>query len=62
MCEYSTVLPYVSLAVISFDIFTGAILVVACFSKCIFAPESKIASMLLVGECGWVSINFNKLI
>ena len=55
-------LPYVSLAVISFDIFTGAILVVACFSKFIFAPESKIASMLLVGECGWVSINFNKLI
>ena len=41
-------LPYGSLAVISFEIITGIILGVDFFSRCIFAPESAIASMLLL--------------
>ena len=62
MCEESTVMPYVSLAVISFDIITGAILVVACFSRCIFEPASTIASMLLLVGLGGVPIQIIKLI
>ena len=62
MCEDSIVLPYGILAVISFDIITGAILVLACFARCIFAPESAISSMLLLGGLCGVSIQFIKLI
>ena len=54
MCEDSIVLPYGSLAVISFDIITGRIFVVACFARFIFAPESAIASMLLLVGLGGV--------
>ena len=46
ICDDSIVLPSGS---ISFDIITGAIVVVAHFSRCIFAPESVIASVLLLG-------------
>ena len=46
MCEDSIVLSSGSLAIISVDIITGAIVVVACFDRCIFAPESAISSML----------------
>ena len=49
VCEDSIVLPYGSLSVISFDIITGAIVVVACFGRCIFAPESVIAVVLFLG-------------
>ena len=49
MCDDSIVIPYGSLVVISFKIITGAIVVVACFARYIFAPESVIASVLLLG-------------
>ena len=49
MCEDSIILPYGSLAFISFGIITGAIVVVACFARCIFAPDSDIYGMLLLG-------------
>ena len=62
MFDYSNVIPYVILAVISVDIFIGAIVVVACFYGFIFSPESSIAGMLLLGVLGGVSIQFNKLI
>ena len=49
MCDESIVLPYGSIAVIPFEIITGAILVVACFAGFICASESVITSMLLLG-------------
>ena len=53
MCEDYVVIPYGSLAVISFDIITGDIVVVDCFARCVFAPESAISSMFLLGKfCG----------
>ena len=55
-------LPSDSLAVISFDIITGAIVVVACFHGCIFAPESAIDRILLLGYFGGSPIQFVKLI
>ena len=58
----SIVISYVSLAVISFDIMTGAIVVVTCFAGCILVPESAIDSVLLLGELGWAPIQFIKLI
>ena len=60
MCEDSIVLPYSSLAVISFHIITGFILVVASFSGCIFVPDSAIDKMLLIGESGGVPIKLIK--
>ena len=45
MCDDSIVLPYGSLAVMSFENITGAIFVVAFFYRCIFAPEHGIASV-----------------
>ena len=48
------VLPPGSIAFISFHIFTGEIVGVACFSRYIFAPESAIASMLLLRRLGGV--------
>ena len=62
MCEDSIVLPSGILAVISIDIITGAVVRVACFSRCTFATESEIASMLLLGGLGGVLIQFIKLI
>ena len=55
-------IPPGSLVVISFDIIAGAILVVALFNRCIFAPESAIASILLLGVLYGLSIKFIKLI
>ena len=49
-----------SFAVISFEIMTGYIVVVAFFARCIFTPESTIASVLLLGEFGGVPIQFIK--
>ena len=56
MCVYSIVVTYGSLAFISFSIITGAIVGVACFARCIFAPESAIDSMLLLVGLGGLSI------
>ena len=55
-------LPSGSLAVISFEIIIGDILVEACFAMRILAPESVITSMLLLGVSGGVSIKLIKLI
>ena len=49
MCDDSIVLPSGSLDVMSFEIMTGPIVVVACFARCIFSPESAIASVFLLG-------------
>ena len=46
--EDSIVIPSVSLAFISFGIIKGGIVWVACFTRCILAPESAIDSMLLL--------------
>ena len=62
ICDDSIVLLYGSLAVMSFEIMTGAIVVVACFSGCISAPESSVFSVYLLGEFGGVTIQFIKLI
>ena len=62
MCQESIMLTSRSLAVISFDIITGCIIVVACFSGCIFAPESASTSMLLLVELGVLSIQLIKQI
>ena len=62
MCEDSIVLPSSSLTFISIDIVTGVIVLVDCFYRCIIAPESVIASMLLLGGIGRVSIQLIKLI
>ena len=49
MCDDSIVLPSGGLAVISFEIIAGAIVVVVCVAMFIFTPESAIARMLLPG-------------
>ena len=49
MCDDSIVILYVSFYVVQFEILTGTIFVVACFSWFIFEIESVIASMFLLG-------------
>ena len=49
MGEDSMVIPSGSLDIISFEIITGAIVVVAFISRFIFTPESVIANILLLG-------------
>ena len=49
ICDDSIVIPSGSLAVMSFEIMTRKIVVVACFARCIFIPESEIASVFLLG-------------
>ena len=49
------------LVVFSFDINAGAILLVACFARCIFTPESAVAIMLLLIGLFGASIQFIKL-
>ena len=61
MYEYSIVLPSCSISVISVGIITGAVLVVPCFARCIIAPESGIAIMLILGGLGGVLTQFIKL-
>ena len=56
LCVDSVVNPYGSLAFISFSIITRAIVGVAFLSRCVFAPESVIYSMLVIVGLGWVSI------
>ena len=56
MCDDSIVLPYGNFAFMEFRIMTGAIVLVAYFSGCIFAPESAIASAFLLGGFGGVPI------
>ena len=62
MCEDSILLPSGGISVILFEIITGGIIVVDCFSRCIFALESAISIILLPGEIGGVPIQFIKLI
>ena len=56
MCEDSIVLSSGSLVVVSFEIITGAILLVACFVKHVLATESAIASIFLLVGLGGVLI------
>ena len=49
-------IPSGSIAIISNDIITGAIIGVAYFARCIFAPKSVIAIMLLLRSLGGVLI------
>ena len=49
-------LPSGSFAFISFYIITGAIVGVACLDRCVFAPESEFASMLVLVGLGGLSI------
>ena len=62
MCDDSIVIPSIIIAVISFEITTRAIVVVACFARCILSPESMIASVFLLGEFSGVLIQFIELI
>ena len=50
-------LPYGSICLISFDIITGGIVVVACFDRFILSPESVISSMLILGVFGGFKYN-----
>ena len=56
ICVDSIVLPSGSLAFISFYIIIGAIAEVDCLDRFLFAPESAIASMLVLVVLGGVSI------
>ena len=49
ICDEYIVLPSTSIAVMSFEIMTGAIVVVDCIARRIFAPESVIANNFLLG-------------
>ena len=62
MYKYSILLQSGSLDVISVDIIKEVIVVVACFVRCVFTPDSDITSMLLLGGLGGISIQFIKLI
>ena len=62
MCDDSIVIPYGILAAISFEIIKGPIVVVDFFDWFIFAPESSISSVMLLGEFGEFPIQFIKLI
>ena len=55
-------LQYGILAVISFDIITGAVVGVDYFARCTFAPDYVIVGMLLLRRLCGVSIQFIKLI
>ena len=55
-------IPYGSLDVMSFDVMTGVIILVDFWGRCIFASESKIYSLFLLGEFCGVLIQFIKLI
>ena len=54
ICVDFVVIPSGSLAFISFSIITVAIVWVACLARCFFAPESVIASMLVLVRLGGV--------
>ena len=55
-------LPSVRLAGVSFDVVTGVIVGAACLDGCMFAPESEISSVYLLGKLGGLKILFIKLI
>ena len=48
ICDKSIVLPSVRIYVMLFEIMTGDIVLVACFDRCIFAPESAAVSVFLL--------------
>ena len=56
ICDDFIVIPYGSIAAMSFLIMTGAIVVVDYFARCTLAPDSMIASVFLLGEFGGVPI------
>ena len=56
ICVDSIVLPYGSLGFISLSIITWIIVGVVCLARCVFAPESVIASILVLVGLGGVSI------
>ena len=56
ICYNSIVLPSGSLAVMSFGIMTGAIVYVGFLARCMFAPESEIYIICLLGELDGVLI------
>ena len=62
MCDDSIVIPSCRLYVVSFEIMTGTIVVADFFDRCIFAPESSISSLVLLGEFGGFPIQFIKLV
>ena len=49
-------MPSGSLAVMLFEIMTGAVFVVGCLARCILAPESMIDSVCLIREFGGIQI------
>ena len=53
-CDNYIVIPSGSLAVMSFDIMTGAIVDVDWFSRWMLVPEYEIASVYFLGELGGV--------
>ena len=59
--ENSIVLPSGSLAVMSFGIMTGAIVYVGFLARCMFAPESEIYIICLLGELDGVLILLIKI-
>ena len=62
MCEDFIVLSDGSLAAVSLEIITGAIVVMSYFSRCILWPESLIVVVFFLVEFGWVPILLIKLI
>ena len=62
ICEKSIVLPSRSLDVMSFEIMARDSVVVAYFVRCIFAPESAIDSVFLLGEFVGVPIQSIKIV
>ena len=62
MWDDSIVLTSGSIYVVLFEIMNEAIVLVACLSRYIFAPEYDISSVFLLGELGGVPIKFVKLI
>ena len=60
ICDSFVVLPFVSLAVMSFEVISGSIFGMACLARCMFAPGSAISSVCLLGELGGVPIFIKK--
>ena len=50
MCDDSIVIPSVSLDLVPFEMMTRAIVEVACFSSCIFAPKYTITSVFFYDD------------
>ena len=62
ICGEYIVLPSGRLAVVSFYVVTGVIVGVACLDGYMFAPDSEISSVYLLGKLGGLTKLFIKLI